>query len=127
MKMTKRIFSRCSTPMNNDSPLLEGPKATASAGATQRLHLFITGRVKRVRFRLFVKRQAEALGLVGWVRNRRSDRVEVLAEGPKPSLDSLYRAVKKGPPEAKVAAVEVRWDKPQGRLRGFRIRWIGFL
>lgn len=92
-----------------------------------RLHLLITGRVKRVRFRLFVKRQAESLGLVGWVRNRRNNRVEVLAEGPRSSLDRLHGAVKQGPPEAEVQSVDARWSEPRGKLRRFRIRWIGFL
>jgi len=94
---------------------------------SQRLHLFISGRVKHVRFRLFVKRQAESLGLVGWVRNRRNDQVEVLAEGPRSSLDRLHKAVEQGPPEAEVQSVDARWSEPRGKLRGFRIRWIGFL
>lgn len=98
-----------------------------TSSKTHRLHLFVSGRVKRVHFRLFVKRQAESLGLVGWVRNRRNDQVEVLAEGPRSSLDRLQKAVKQGPPEADVQSVEARWSEPRGKLRGFRIRWIGFL
>ncbi len=93
----------------------------------QRLHLLISGKVKRVRFRLFVKQHAESLGLVGWVRNRHKDRVEVIAEGPKPSLDSLYNAVQHGPPEAVVESVDAHWSEPRGKLKGFRIRWISFL
>ncbi len=98
-----------------------------ASSKSQRLHLFISGRVKRVHFRLFVKSQAESLGLVGWVRNRHNDQVEVLAEGPRSSLDRLHMAVKQGPPEAEVQSVEARWSEPRGKLRRFRIRWIGFL
>jgi acylphosphatase len=36
-------------------------------------------------------------------------------------------AVKQGPPEAEVQSVEARWSEPRGKLRRFRIRWIGFL
>jgi acylphosphatase len=92
-----------------------------------RLHLLIYGKVKRVRFRLFVKDQANRLGLTGWVRNRSGDRVEVLAEGTRPNLESLVDIVREGPPEADVDKVDTQWQPALGRLRGFRIRWIGFL
>jgi acylphosphatase len=97
-----------------------------SVHAGQRLTLLVSGKVKRVRFRVFVRQQAEALGLAGWVRNRRRQ-VEILAEGSRPDLQQLYNAVLEGPPGAEVDTVEARWSEASGKLRSFRIRWIGFL
>lgn len=113
--------------MTTTSSQAAAKSTDAPSPKSQRLHLLVSGKVKRVRFRLFVKQQALSLGLVGWVRNRRNDRVEVLAEGPRPDLDRLHEAVRQGPPEAEVQSVDARWSPPRGKLRGFRIRWISFL
>ena len=109
------------------APRSKSDAQTPHTDVPLRLRLFISGKVKRVRFRLFVKRQADALGLAGWVRNTRSNRVEILAEGPKHDLEALLEAVKQGPPEAEVEAVDARWSGATGNRAGFRIRWIGFL
>ena len=45
------------------------------------LHLLIFGTVQGVFFRKSTQQKALALGLVGWVRNRKEGTVEVYAEG----------------------------------------------
>jgi acylphosphatase len=97
------------------------------AAPSQCVRMLIHGKVQRVRFRLFIKRQADRHGLTGWVRNRRDNRVEVLAQGPRPDLDLFCQAVRKGPPNADVDQIETQWTEAPARLRGFRIRWFGFL
>jgi acylphosphatase len=92
-----------------------------------RIHIMLSGKVKRVRFRLFVKQRAESLNLVGWVRNRLSNRVEIVAEGPRTSLERLSSLVREGPPGAEVSAVDITWAKGTGKLNGFRVRWLGLL
>ena len=49
--------------------------------ARSRVSAAVYGRVQGVGFRWFVRDRAEALGLVGWVRNRADGAVEVVAEG----------------------------------------------
>src|SRR5450755_836902 len=44
--------------------------------------LMIRGAVQKIGFRVWVEREALALGLKGWVRNRRDGAVEVLVAGP---------------------------------------------
>jgi acylphosphatase len=80
----------------------------------------IHGRVQGVGFRYFVAREAEALGLAGWVRNRADGSVEVLADGDEPVLDTLAGRLWQGPPFAKVTAVEATAAEPHG-TPGFRV------
>ena len=67
---------------------------------------FVSGRVQGVGFRYWTTGRARHLGLVGWVRNRRDGRVEVLAYGEKSALDTLAKELEKGPSGAQVEAVQ---------------------
>lgn len=67
---------------------------------------FILGRVQGVGFRYWAVGRARHHGLVGWVRNRRDGRVEVLAYGDRSALDSFERELEDGPPAALVQGVE---------------------
>ncbi|HEX2778726.1 MAG TPA: acylphosphatase [Gemmatimonadaceae bacterium] len=73
--------------------------------AEERLHVRVAGRVQGVGFRWFIREEARRLGLAGWVRNLPSGDVELMAEGERDALDSLARAVAKGPPGARVEVV----------------------
>lgn len=64
--------------------------------------------------------QAEALGLAGWVRNLPDGRVEAVAEGDPASLARLLAWARRGPPAARVEAIEQREEPVEG-LRGFRV------
>ena len=72
------------------------------------IHLRITGRVQGVGYRDWMIGRATALGLRGWVRNRRDRSVEAVACGPQESLDILVDACRRGPPAARVDDVETR-------------------
>ena len=74
---------------------------------------FVSGRVQGVGFRHWAVRRAGALGLTGWVRNRRDGRVEVLAYGEKDILDTLEKDLAGGPPAADVTGVEVAPVTPE--------------
>jgi acylphosphatase len=70
------------------------------------LHLIVQGRVQGVGYRWWTVGQAKALGLAGWVRNRRDGSVEILAIGAAHALESLAAACAHGPAAASVASVE---------------------
>lgn len=76
-----------------------------------------------VGFRAFVQRHAGQLGLRGWVRNLPSGEVEVVAEGKREALDSLLGLLQQGPRLARVSAVQVRWERPSGEPKDFRVRY----
>jgi acylphosphatase len=88
-----------------------------------RLTAIVTGMVQGVNFRWFTQRRASELGLVGYVRNRPDSSVELVAEGPRESLDRLLDAVRAGPAMAAVENVNVVWDTGTGEFRRFEIRF----
>jgi acylphosphatase len=69
--------------------------------------LLIAGRVQGVWFRGWTVEQALALGLDGWVRNRRDGSVEILASGSEAAVAALIERCHAGPPAARVESVEV--------------------
>jgi len=71
-----------------------------------RLHAVVRGRVQGVGFRWFVREQARALDLAGWVANRRDGSVEVEADGAPDAIAGLRQALARGPDGAVVEAVD---------------------
>jgi acylphosphatase len=71
------------------------------------VHLRITGIVQGVCFRAWTVEAAESRGLAGWVRNRRDGSVEALFHGPADAVAAMIADCRRGPPHAKVDAVEV--------------------
>jgi acylphosphatase len=87
-----------------------------------RLHAYVEGRVQGVGFRYFVRQQAGALPLTGWVRNLSDGRVELLVEGSRGDLEDLLNRVKQGPTGSLVTEVKADWRPASGGMTGFTIR-----
>ena len=84
----------------------------------------VCGRVQGVGFRYFVVREARALGLRGWARNLMDGSVEVQATGAEAGLDLLERALREGPPHARVDRLEPMAPSPSlERFREFTIEY----
>jgi len=62
----------------------------------------VHGRVQGVGFREACVQRAEALGLTGWVRNRRDGSVEALLQGPAEAVARMELWLRQGPPSARV-------------------------
>jgi acylphosphatase len=73
------------------------------------VHVFVSGVVQGVLFRMFVLREAQGLGLCGTVRNLPDGRVEVCAEGDRQKLEQLLARLKVGPRGAVVQNVDANW------------------
>jgi acylphosphatase len=82
----------------------------------------IGGRVQGVGFRYFTQEAAARDGIHGWVRNLPDGRVEASAEGEAEAMERFERAIRSGPRGARVEAVEVEDDLPDGRETGFTIK-----
>jgi Acylphosphatases len=88
----------------------------------ERLWARVVGEVQGVGFRWWTARQAEQLGLTGWVCNGDDERtVEVLAEGAPQQLDALEQRLRAGPHGARVERVDVRREPASGEYRRFEI------
>lgn len=70
------------------------------------LRLRIHGRVQGVGYRYWMGRQAEVLGLSGWVRNRRDGTVEALIAGSEQAVRAMIEQCSHGPEAAHVERVE---------------------
>lgn len=76
-----------------------------------RIRLIIEGVVQGVWFRDSTRREAIALGVFGWVKNRPDGKVEVLAEGSEEQVRKLVSWCHHGPPSASVYQVNEREEK----------------
>lgn len=83
------------------------------------VRLLVSGRVQGVGFRAFAQRQADRLGIDGWVRNLPDGRVEALAAGEETAVAAFIDALRRGPLIARVASVEVIEASDQAPARGF--------
>lgn len=96
--------------------------AMRSGKNMKRIHLRVYGRVQGVGFRFACCREARALGLAGWVRNRSDDSVEIVAEGPSATLNAFQTWCAKGPAFARVDRVVNTPEPPLGAYRTFEIQ-----
>ncbi len=94
--------------------------------AEVRAHVYISGLVQGVMFRETMRRQAQALGVSGWVRNLLDGRVEAVVQGEGAAVQTLLQWCHRGPSRAEVDHVEVQWETPQPGTHGFEVRhgWI---
>ncbi len=83
----------------------------------------IKGRVQGVSYRYYALREADRLGLKGWIRNERDGSVTSAAEGTHAQLEEFISFLRKGSPAARVSAIEVEWFGSTGEYERFEIRW----
>jgi acylphosphatase len=91
--------------------------------APQRLSAVVHGRVQGVFFRDFTRGHAISLGLTGYVRNLPNGTVEMVAEGPRDSLDRFLEQIRIGPTRAQVDKVDFQWDVHSGEFDRFEVRY----
>lgn len=99
--------------------MLDRSRGCRIASVTRRA--IITGRVQGVFFRDGARRQALALGVSGWARNRSDDSVEVLAQGYTAAVEALLAWCEDGPPRANVETISIEEAPPIG-LTTFEVR-----
>jgi acylphosphatase len=93
-----------------------------SAGA---LRAVVRGRVQGVGFRDYVYNRARILRLTGYVRNLPDGRsVEVMAEGPRESLERLLAQLRDGGPRmSRVDGIDASWGEASGTFADFGVRY----
>lgn len=81
----------------------------------------VSGQVQGVWYRESCRREADALGVAGWIRNNRDGTVEAVLEGDAAAVDKLVAWMRVGPRLAWVSDVMVTEETPVGE-RSFVVR-----
>jgi len=82
--------------------------------------LAIRGVVQGVGFRYAMQREAERLGVSGYVCNRVDGSVEAVVQGSAAQVEAITAWARRGPRSARVAHVEA--SSAEGEYRGFEGR-----
>jgi len=87
-----------------------------------RVHIFVSGRVQGVFFRVETRYEAMKRNVAGWVRNTSGGRVEAIFEGEREDVEKLIDFCRKGPSGARVTKVDVQWEEYSREFKDFKIR-----
>ena len=82
------------------------------------IEIVVAGHVQGVGFREAMIREAERLGLTGWVRNRARGDVQAVAQGADAALDALAAWARRGPTAARVDRIDCVPVEPE-HLRAY--------
>jgi acylphosphatase len=85
------------------------------------VHILISGKVQGVNFRASTKERADALRILGWVKNRPDGRVEMVAKGDRESINEFISWCKQGPRGAVVSDVDVTEEANEIKFERFLI------
>lgn len=72
------------------------------------LHVIFAGSVQGVGFRMAAKREAETLGIKGFVRNLPDGTVEMVAQGEQKAVDLLIGTLKKRFNSSRIVSLSYR-------------------
>ena len=83
-------------------------------------HFYVTGKVQGVWFRAGTQKEAQRLGVTGWVRNLPDGRVEAEACGPKVQVELFETWLQHGPEQAQVIDLTCEESPVKGYV-GFEV------
>jgi len=100
-----------------------GKRPRSLAGPARAIRALARGRVQGVGFRESTRREAQQLGVLGWVRNTEDGELAVHAEGAPEALQRLVAFLGRGPRGASVEELSVEDVKVEGHEQ-FAIRGV---
>ncbi len=89
----------------------------------KRIHVFYAGRVQGVGFRMAVEDAARRFDVMGWVKNLRNGRVEVVAEAEEATLEQFLDALRNGPMKNFIHQVDVSRSPASDTFHEFDVRY----
>ena len=101
-----------------------GARRHPSSVTKKQVHVFYSGRVQGVGFRLTVEENAQRIGVVGWVRNLRDGRVELVAEADEATLKRFLDALRTGPMKNFIQRIDATWISGTDTFDDFVIRYL---
>ena len=94
-----------------------------TSSVKKRVHAFYAGRVQGVGFRMTVEDTAHRFGVMGWVKNLRDRRVEVVAEADEATLERFLDALRNGPMKNFIHQVDVSRGPAADAFHEFNVRY----
>lgn len=88
------------------------------------LELIIAGNVQGVGYRYFAQREAQRIGVTGYVMNLPDGRVKVVAEGTQEVLSRFLEELRRGPSLAWVEEIQAKWGMYGSRYHSFSLRFL---
>jgi len=88
-----------------------------------RAEIVVNGLVQGVGFRYFVMREAQKLGLNGYVKNLYTGEVLTVVEGEKAVVEEMVKKLRVGPMHASVKNCKVDWQEPKNEFTEFEVRF----
>ena len=88
-----------------------------------RAEIVVNGLVQGVGFRYFVQREANKLGLKGFVKNLFTGEVLTVVEGEKAIVEEMINKLRVGPSHASVKSCKVDWQEPKNEFTDFEVRF----
>jgi len=88
-----------------------------------RAEIVVNGLVQGVGFRYFVMREAQKLGLNGYVKNLYTGEVLTVVEGEKAIVEEMVKKLRVGPMHAAVKSCKVDWQKPKNEFTDFDVKF----
>ena len=85
--------------------------------------IVVNGLVQGVGFRYFVMREAQKLGLNGYVKNLYTGEVLTVVEGEKAVVEEMVKKLRVGPMHASVKACKVDWQEPKNEFTEFEVKF----
>lgn len=95
----------------------------SGTGEIKTVRIRVEGLVQGVGFRFFVLREADRIGVRGYVRNMPDGSVEAVAAGAGPALDEFVRRLGTGPSASRVSGVRVEDAPGAGPFDRFDVRF----
>ena len=89
----------------------------------KRVHVFYTGRVQGVGFRMTAEETAHGFGVVGWVKNLRGGKVELVAEAEEDTLQRFLETIRSGPMKNFIVQEDIAWGNASETFNEFEIRY----
>ena len=87
-----------------------------------RAEIIVNGLVQGIGFRYFVLRQAQNLGVKGYVRNLYTGEVLTVAEGERSLVEELIKQLRIGPSHSQVKNCRVEWSESIEEFKTFEVR-----
>jgi acylphosphatase len=86
----------------------------------KQVHAYYSGRVQGVGFRFTARSIAEELGVLGWAKNLRDGKVEIVAEAPEEALQEFLDKITQCFSRY-IQDSEINWQAASGNFKDFQI------